>query len=142
MADKKLSFESGVVTYNINDKCEVSFNPTDPCFVTRLADTFDSLESKNSEYKKLYETTTDPKVIFDIAKERDAEMRNAIDELFDKPVCDALFGSMNVYALADGLPLWCNFMLAIVDEVNDYSAAQKEISSPRLKKYLEKYKRN
>lgn len=33
---KELNFESGLVTYSLNGKCEVSFNPTDSNFIERL----------------------------------------------------------------------------------------------------------
>ena len=31
----ELKFENGLVTYNLNGACEVSFNPTDSAFVER-----------------------------------------------------------------------------------------------------------
>lgn len=33
---KDLIFDTGLVTYNINGKCEFSFNPTDSAFVEKL----------------------------------------------------------------------------------------------------------
>lgn len=53
----------------------------------------------------------------------------------------AVFGTMNVYALADGLPVWCNLMLAIIDEMDSSFAREKKASNPRVQKYLAKYKR-
>ena len=35
---KELNFDSGLVTYSLNGKCEVSFNPTDSNFVELFGD--------------------------------------------------------------------------------------------------------
>ena len=38
-----LKFDSGLVTYNINDKAQVTFNPTDSSFAERLYSAFEIL---------------------------------------------------------------------------------------------------
>ena len=139
MAD--IRFETGLVTYRLNDACEVSFNPTDSAFVERLFHTFDTLDRKQEAYKAEIESVTDKRKIFDIARERDAEMRGMIDEAIGTPVCGALFGSMNVYAMADGLPVWCNLMLAVMDEIDTSFAREQKRMNPRIAKYTAKYHR-
>ena len=138
---KELSFESGLVTYSINGACEVSFNPTDSNFVERLYTTFEELDRKQDEYKAQVEKLSDKREIFDYVHERDAEMRGMIDGLFATPVCDALFGNMNVYAIANGLPVWCNFLLAVMDEVDTTFAKEQKATNPRIAKYTAKYQK-
>ena len=82
-----------------------------------------------------------PFTAFEIARRRDAEMRAMIDEAMGVPVCDALFGGMNVYAVADGLPVWCNLMLAIFDLIDTTFAAEQKKTNPRIAKYTAKYQR-
>ena len=138
---RQLSFETGLVSYSLNDRCEVSFNPTDSAFVERMFSTFDTLDQKQEAYTAEIEKTSDRRKIFDIARARDAEMREMIDGVFGTPVCDALFGSMNVYALADGLPVWCNLMLAVMDEIDTSFAREQKATNPRIQKYTAKYHR-
>ena len=138
---KELNFESGLVTYSINGVCEVSFNPTDSNFVERLYTTFEELDRKQDEYKAQVEKLSDKREIFDYVHERDAEMRGMIDGLFATPVCDALFGSMNVYAIANGLPVWCNFLLAAMDEVDTTFTKEQKATNPRIAKYTAKYQK-
>ena len=135
----ELKFENGLVTYNLNGACEVSFNPTDSAFVERLFNTFDRLDKKQEAYKADIDKIADKKEIFEIARKRDAEMRAMIDETLGTPVCDALFGSMNVYALADGLPVWCNLMLAVMGEIDTTFAREQKKTNPRIAKYTAKY---
>ena len=139
---KDLNFDSGLVTYSLNGKCEVSFNPTDANFVERLYSALEELDKKQEGYQDRIENISDRKEIFEFARERDSEMRQILDSVFDVPVCDALFGDMNVYAIANGLPVWCNLILAIIDEVDTTSIREQKLTSPRLAKYTAKYQRN
>lgn len=138
---KALNFESGLVTYNINGKCQVSFNPTDSNFVERLYLAFEDLDKKQESYKTQVEKLADKREIFDFARERDVEMRQVIDGLFDAPVSDSLFGGMSVYAVAGGLPVWCNLMLAVMDEIDTTFSREQKATNPRIAKYTEKYHR-
>lgn len=136
---KELSFETGLVTYNLNGKADVTLNPTDSAFVERLFNTFDELDKKQEAYKAEIEKVADKREIFVIARKRDAEMRAMIDDTFGQPICDALFGGMNVYAMADGLPVWANLMLAVMDEIDTTFAREQKQTDSRIKKYTAKY---
>ena len=138
---KELNFDSGIVTYSLNGKCEVSFNPTDSNFVERLYSVFEELDRKQEGYKSQVEKMANSREIFDFARERDAEMRGILDGLFGVPVCDTLFGDMNVYASSNGLPVWCNFLFSIIDEVEASSSKEQKLTSPRIAKYTAKYKK-
>ena len=140
MESRALNFDTGVVTYHMNDTVDVVFNPTDTAFIERLFNTFDALDQKQEAYKAEIETA-EKREIFAIAKKRDAEMRQMIDETLGAPVCDALFSGMNVYALAGGLPVWANLLLAIMDEVDSVFAREQKMTNARVRKYSEKYKR-
>lgn len=133
-----LNFDTGIVTYSVNESCEVSFNPTDSAFVEKLFNAFDSLDKKQDAYKAEIEKIGDKREIFEIARKRDTEMREIIDEIFG-PVSSSLFGSMNVYAIANGLPVWCNFLLAVMDEVDTTFAREQKATNPRIAKYTSKY---
>lgn len=60
---------------------------------------------------------------------------------FGDAVCDVLFGGMNVYALANGLPVWCNLMLDVMDEIDSSFAREQKATNPKLQKYLNKYQK-
>ena len=135
-----LQISTGVVEYNLNGKVKVHFNPSDSEFAEKMYNVFVELDKKQEEYKAEVQSAAKEK-IFDIARARDAEMREMLDSIFDVPVCDALFGSMNVYALADGLPVWCNLLLAIMDIVDENMTEQEKKTNPRVQKYMAKYKK-
>lgn len=135
-----LNFSTGVKTFAVNDGAvEISYNPTDPIFVERMYDAFVSLTEKYEAGKD--KKFDDNKAFFDYARSRDREVHEEIDGLFGDGVASGLFGGVSSYAMADGLPLWCNFMLAIIDTVPAELSAQIKASKPRVEKYLKKYHR-
>ncbi len=136
---KELKFETGLVTYDLNGAVQVTFNPTDTAFVERLFNTFDALDKKQEDYQAQVERTAGNREIFDLAHRWDGEMRAMLDEALGQPVCDALFGGMNVYAMAEGLPVWANLLLAVMDEVDTAFAREQKAMNPRLQKYTAKY---
>lgn len=136
-----LNVSTGLKEYNINGKCTVLFNPTDPNFISRIFEAFDGLDAKQEEYSAAIRKETDGLKMFKIAREMDREMRTTIDELFGTDVCEPVFGDISVYAAADGLPLWANLMIAVIEEMDDAFAREKKASNPRIKKYTEKFQR-
>lgn len=137
---KTLSFDTGLVEYEINGAATARFNPTDSNFVERLWKCFTDLESHQDEFqKKVDEIGEDGQRMFAYAKERDAEMRSIIDSLLGEGVADALFPSMNCYALADGLPAWMNLMFSIADEIQSAYDKQGKRADPRINGYSKKY---
>lgn len=136
---KELNFDTGLVTYSLNGKCEFSFNPTDSNFVERLFNAFDTLDKKQETYKTEVEKNTNKREIFETARKMDEEMREIIQDVFGFDVCGALFGEMNVYAMADGLPVWANLMLAVMDEIDTTFAREQKAQNPRISKYTKKY---
>ena len=119
----------------------IRFNPTDGAFIQRLYNAFDTLDKKQDKYADEVQKCGDRVEIFNIADRRDKEMREIIDGLFEEPVCDSIFGSMNLYAMADGLHVWTNFLLALMDETDSAFAREQKATNPRIQKYTAKYHR-
>lgn len=140
---KELNFDTGLITYTINKTCEVTFNPTDTNFIERLYTAFDNLDKKQETYKATIEKMKEenPSEIFSFARNLDTEMRQILDDLFEVPVSEALFGSMNAYAMANGLPGWCNLLLTVMDEIDASYMKEQKAMNPRLAKYTAKYQK-
>ena len=138
---KELNFDSGVVSYSLNGKCEVSFNPADRVFAERLYKAIDTMDKLQSDYSKKGEELQGPEGAFDLARERDEKMAEALDGLFNAPVCAAVFGDMSLCAFARGFPVWLNLMLTIVDEMDDNIGDIKNQAEARIAKYKAKYQK-
>ncbi len=139
---KELSFDTGLVTFSLNGAAELSFNPADAAFVEGIYNAFDALDKKQDEYKAEAEKAAGKREIFDVARKWDNEMRSMIDETLGTPVCESLFGEMNVYALnKDGLPVWAALMLTILDQVDGSFNERQQKTSAAISKYTSKYHR-
>ena len=136
----ELNFETGLVTYKVNGQHEVSFNPADVAFVKRLFNTFDNL-SKQQDEIELGDNEITGAELFELVEQREKKMRDDIDSIFETKVCDAIFGKVSVFALAGGLPLWCNFLMAVIDKVDAAVEEEQKLSSPRVAKYMAKYEK-
>ena len=130
-----LKFSTGVKTFSVNDgAAEISYNPTDVNFVSSLYDFFVSCAEKyESDKDKKF---TDNTAFFEYAKQRDADVCAGIDNLFGSGTAAALFQGISTYAMAEGLPLWTNFLLAVIDTVPEEMSKQVKSSRPRVEKYL------
>ena len=137
---KNLTFDNGIVEYDLGGKVTVRFNPTDVGFIEKLFESFASLDRIQEEIRQSKEEITDEKEVYRLAKNLDSRMREIINALFDKDVCTPLFGEMNLFASAGGLPVWANLMLAIAEEVESCMQGELKQREARIKKYTEKYR--
>ncbi len=137
---KQLNFSDGLEEYSLNDRVTVRFNPTDAGFLERLTGLYGKLDALQDEVSALQENTPDEEV-FPLARDLDARMRKLLDEFFGEPVCEALFGSMNLFASAGGLPVWANLLLALSEEVETAMQGELTAREKRIAKYTAKYKK-
>ena len=137
---KALNFDTGVVEYDINGTAKVRFNPTDAEFVERLYNTFKTLEEQQDELQRqIEEIGEDGEKILVVAHDRDKNMREYIDALFAQDgIADAIFSGINCYALADGMPIWVNFLFAIAEEIDAAFSEQGKRRDPRMAKLNDK----
>ena len=136
---KEIKVAAGLETYNINGVCEIAFCPTDPVFAEKVYNVFEQLDQKQEGYAEEIKRA-EKREIFDIARRRDAELRDTINGIFDFDICSAVFGSVSVCALSDGLPLWSNLLLGIMDEIDSGFEREQKRTNPRVEKYAAKYR--
>ena len=144
-----LNFVTGVQSFDVNNgRSKVYFNPTDVSFAqgvyTLMVDLSDRLEADKGK------TFADALAMFDHQMEQDAYIKQRIDGLFGSGVAEQLFcwadeeGNVHAVsptALADGLPLWLNFLLSVFDTIPEATSKQAKAMDARVDKYLSKYKK-
>lgn len=142
MGTCELNFDKGLQPYCVNGEENVFYiNPTDTGFIARLSDTFDALRALWDSRGDGIENSDDFKSVIDRMEEMDKETRKIIDGLLGEGVSAKVFGTVSTFALADGFPLWANFLLALMEDCNGAYQRQKALSNPRLQRYLTKYRR-
>ena len=136
---EKFNFDTGMKEFEINDAVTVSFNPTDPETIKKIFDVFDSLDAKQAAYKAEIARCGETKEIFDIASRRDAEMREVLDSLFGKPICEPLFGTMVLVLFLTTLIFACLF--ALIDQIDTRSLQERKGTSARIEQYTKRWKK-
>lgn len=139
---KELNFDLGVEEYQIGD-ATVKFNPTDVYFVERISNVFERMDGLQVKYKGQLETVKDGTAAFNICRTIDRDMRKIIDDLFgEKEISSKIFGTISLFSIAkNGLPVWANLLLTLMDEVDDAVVTAQAESNPKLEEYLKKYSR-
>lgn len=135
-----IRFDSGLQSFDVNGAVTVEFSPTDSDFAQKIYAIFEQLDEKQKAYSEQLKSVAETKEIFEVSNKFDQEIRGLIDALFAKPVCDALFKT-NVMALADGLPVWCNFLLAVIEKMEVGFEEEKMKTNPRIAKYTKRWKK-
>lgn len=135
-----LNFSTGIKTFDVNDgAAQVSYNPTDANFAAGLYELFMRCADRyEADKDKAFDSNVD---FFAYARQRDTDVCEGIDGLFGSGVSASLFQGISPYALADGLPLWANFLLSVIDTIPEEMSRQVKVSKPRVEKYLKKYHR-
>ena len=64
----ELNVKNGAVTYTINGKGEVTFNPTDADFINRMYTAFDAMEKKQDAYSTQIRELAGTVEMFDFAR--------------------------------------------------------------------------
>lgn len=137
---KTLNIESGKQQYDLAGKVTVEFCPTDMNFVEKVFSAFQKAEAAQKDVDGELKAA-DTEKVFEIARRRDAEMREIVNEVFGVDVCTPLFETMNVFAHSGGFPLWSNVLMAVMDECHDNLPEEEKATRARMEKYTKKYKK-
>lgn len=135
----QINISTGQVSYTINGNCEISFNPSDAEFAGRVLAAFEKISDICNN--TVVDSQSGVSALMETARKQDAEIRTEIDNLFGEPVCDKIFGRVNVISLADGLPVWLNFLMAVIDEMDKAITEAKKQENPRVRQYVQKYEK-
>ena len=136
----ELNFANGVQSYTVNGvEDALRLNPTDAEMLQKIYLAMKDLEGKQKERAKVGKRSEDIEETFSRLHALDQEMRGVLDILFGIGVCEKIFGEMSLYASADGLPVWENFILAVIDLFDDSVKREAALSDKRIQKHVQKY---
>lgn len=138
---EKIPFSTGLKQFELNGGQVISFTPTDPLLMGRIFAAFERLDGNQEQYKRTGNDTEDARAFFDFVNWVDSEMQNTIDGIFGVHIDRAAFDGASLFALADGLPLWANFIFAVMDVMDVNVAEAQKAQNPRLQKLMAKYKK-
>ena len=131
-----IQINTGAREFNLGGKVSVWFNPTDTTFLERMRDVFLQMQSKQEDIAR---RIADAEDVYEESRKIDAEMREALERVFGVDVVTPLIGDMNVYALADGLPIWAQILISTMDVIQKTVEEERKKSEQKIKEYTKKY---
>lgn len=140
----ELNFETGVQSFPVNGvEDALRMNPTDVEMLRKIYVAMKDLEAKQNAMNTPSSKgeTGNAEERFDNLHKSDQEMRRVLDGIFGCGFCEKVFGEMSLYASAKGLPVWLNFILAVIDLFDNSVKREAALSDKRIQKHVQKYHR-
>lgn len=116
----------------------VSFNPLDQGFAESIYGLIYKISQIYENKEKEYQDEKDIIAKFEIRSAEDKSVRCAVDSLFGAGFCNDVF-KVRLSAVSDGVTVIENFLLAILDEMDDSVTKNIAKRDAKIKKYTEKY---
>ncbi len=138
---ENISFSTGKKEFSLNGGQVISFTPTDPNLMARIFTAFENLDKQQTQYKQTGNDAEDAKAFFAYAQQADEQMQDVIDGIFGVHIDRAAFDGASLFAVGDGLPLWANFIFAVMDVMDVSVQDAQKAQNPRIQKLMAKYKR-
>lgn len=130
-----LAFQEGYKEFTINGDASrtIRIKVSDLNLMQRITSLKKNLEEKEKMYKGI-STSTNPENIEESVEKMyliEREVRVEIDQVFDAPICDTVFGSMNCMSPVNGKPVVRGFLMALIPEIEKAWKSEEK----KMKKY-------
>lgn len=118
---EKITFDTGVKTYQINESGMLRFNPSDPNVYKRFKDLGAKIETLQAEYNERSKNMTDGGEAIDLLAVYDQRMKEELSLAFGQDNdFDQIFEGANIMAIAgNGELIITNFLNAITPIVEE-----------------------
>ena len=134
-----MEIKTGVQEYNLAGKVTVRFNPTDMQFADRMRVTLDNCIAREEAYQNEIKDSDDIVAMFSKAHEADEDIAKYLNALFGVDVVSPLCEDVSVRAWADGMPIWANVLMAVMEVMDASQEEAVKASQKRIEKYTKKY---
>lgn len=137
---EKITFDTGVKTYQINENGMLRFNPSDPNVYKRFKDLSAKIEKLQAEYNERSKGMTDGGEAIDLLAEYDQRMKKELSLAFGSDNdFNKIFDKANIMAIAgNGELIITNFLNAITPIVE---AGVKAYAKMEAQKAVQEAKR-
>lgn len=132
-----LSYSAGGKAYTLNGGETICFDPCDAEFANRIVVAFRNCSEIQKRYPEESFADIDEQLVF--IQKMNADICEEIDKAFDAEVCKKACCGSSPCAISDGLPVWMNFLMAVIDEIDANMPEGEKRSRARVQQYTEKY---
>lgn len=132
-----LNYSAGGKVYDLPNGETVSFDPCNAEFASAVVRAFSNCHKIHQEGTK--ELPQDVDELYKATKKMAGDIRREIDAVFGDGVCDKACCGSSPISISDGLPVWMNFLMAVIDEIDANIPEGEKRSRARVQQYMDKY---
>lgn len=132
-----LNYTAGKREYTLPSGAIIHFDPCDSEFANKIIVAVRNCNNIQNSFPKEPFTDLDAQLSF--IQKMNGDIREEIDKAFGEPVCEKACCGSSPISLSDGLPVWMNFLMAVIDEIDANMPEGEKRSRARVQQYMEKY---
>ena len=132
-----LNYTAGKREYTLPNGEVIHFDPCDSEFANKVVIAFRNCNKIQGSFPK--DPVKDLDEQLSLIRKMNADIRQEIDEAFGEHVCDKACCGSSPIAISDGLPVWMNFLMAVIDEIDANMPEGEKRSRARVQQYMDKY---
>ena len=132
-----LNYTAGKREYTLPNGALIHFDPCDAEFANKVILAVRNCQKIQSSFPKEPMGDLDEQLSF--IQKMNADIRQEIDTAFGEPVAEKACCGSSPSAISDGLPVWMNFLMAVIDEIDANMPEGEKRSRARVQQYMDKY---
>lgn len=132
-----LNYTAGKREYTLPSGAIIHFDPCDSEFANKIIVAVRNCNNIQNSFPKEPFTDLDTQLSF--IQKMNGDIREEIDKAFGEPVCEKACCGSSPISLSDGLPVWMNFLMAVIDEIDANMPEGEKRSRARVQQYMDKY---
>lgn len=133
---RNLNINKGYKTYSINgdESVTITVKTTDFSIIDRLTKVQEHIGGIVTEMQSIKENAAAEEYLAALDK-ADKKVKAELDEVFDSPVSEGVFGGMNCLSFAGAQPVALNFLDAIIPEISADLEEEQKAAAEKIEKY-------
>lgn len=132
-----LSYNAGKREYTLPGGGVILFDPCDSEFANRVIVAFRNCQEVQKRFPK--EGFSDLDEQLSCIQGINNDIRKEIDSVFGEGAADKACCGSSPISISDGLPVWMNFLMAVIDEIDANMPEGEKRSRARVQQYMDKY---
>lgn len=132
-----LNYTAGKREYTLPNDTVIHFDPCDSEFANKVIVAFRNCNKVQNSFPEKTFMDLDEQLAF--IQKMNEDIREEIDRAFGEGVCEKACCGSGPISISDGLPVWMNFLMAVIDEIDANMPEGEKRSRARVQQYMDKY---
>ena len=132
-----LNYTAGKREYTLPGGGVIYFDPCDSEFANKIILAIRNCQEIHKRFPDHVMTDLDAQLL--CIQQINNDIRKEIDNVFGDQIADKACCGSSPISISDGLPVWLNFLMAVIDEIDANMPEGEKRSRARVQQYVDKY---